>query len=360
MLTSQYFGGNGQGVQDVPTEGIDTHLKDNGGTLWLDISKPDERDFEMLQAEFGFHPLALEDLKQRDQRPKVVEYDGYVFVVAHEWRPAPNREDLTCACVERSAEIHAFVGKNYIVTVHMGDSEALKTARKRWEANAEMQKQGPYFLLYLLLDSLVDDYYPALDAYDDRIDTLERLVLQPISEQDAPKDNSRRAARRRDADATKPLPTLLSLRRDLLEMRRYVAPLRDAVNVLLRYVESVEDDTRAEAQRRERARALFAYYQDVYDHTIRVVDTIDTYRDLLSGTLDAHLAVASNRLNEIVKVLTSVSIILMTWAGITGLYGMNFTNMPELHWRYGYPYALSLIVISGVAEWFYFRRRNWL
>ena len=143
-------------------------------------------------------------------------------------------------------------------------------------------------------------------------------------------------------------------------MRRYVAPLRDAVNVLLRRVESIEDDERSEARRRDRARALFAYFQDVYDHTIRVVDTIDTYRDLLSGTLDAHLAVASNRLNEVVKVLTSVSIILMTWATISGIYGMNFTDMPELHWHYGYPYALGLMGGLGAAEWLYFRRRKWL
>ena len=119
-------------------------------------------------------------------------------------------------------------------------------------------------------------------------------------------------------------------------------------------------EPRAAAPGRDRARALFTYFQDVYDHTIRVVDTIDTYRDLLSGTLDAHLAVASNRLNEVVKVLTSASIILMTWASISGIYGMNFTNMPELHWRYGYPYALGLMAGLGLLEAAYFKRRKWL
>ena len=137
MLKSQYFGGNGQKAQDVPTERIDSRLKDTdgGGVLWLDIDEPTEQDFEMLASEFGFHPLAIEDLKQRDQRPKVVEYGDYVFVVCHEWRPAPDREDLSKQCVERSAEVHAFVGLNYVVTVHTGDSDALRTARKRWETN---------------------------------------------------------------------------------------------------------------------------------------------------------------------------------------------------------------------------------
>jgi len=356
MLKSQYFSTDGLAAQDVPTKEIDVRLKDknDAGVLWLDIAEPTEEDFEMLASEFGFHPLAVEDLKQRDQRPKVVEYGDYVFVVAHEWRPAPDRDNLDKQCAERSAEVHVFVGPNYIVTLHTGDSEGLKTARKRWEGNREMQRQGPYFLLYLILDSIVDDYYPALDAYDERIDTLEQLIVHPLTEE------FHLFGPQQSEEQTNPLPTLLSLRRDLLEMRRYVAPMRDAVNVLLRRVESVEDDQGTETRRRERARALFAYFQDVYDHTIRVVDTIDTYRDLLSGTLDAHLAVASNRLNEVVKVLTSASIILMTWATISGIYGMNFTNMPELHWRYGYPYALGIMAGMGVIEWLYFRRRKWL
>ncbi len=356
MRTSQYFSADGQNAQDVPTEQIAgrLHAKD-GGTLWLDIKEPDDDDYRLLETEFGFHPLALEDLKERDQRPKVDEYDNYVFVVVHEWHPAPEREDLAKACVERSAEINAFVGRGFLVTVHTGESQALKTARKRWEVNKEMQRQGPYALLYLLLDSLVDDYFPALDAYDDRIDTLEQMVLKPANEAE-----SIFTHHGKDPEEKNPLTTLLGLRRDMLEMRRYVAPLRDAVNILLRHVESVQDDEGAESQRRDRARALFAYFQDIYDHTIRVVDSIDTYRDLLSGTLDAHLAVASNRLNEIVKVLTSVSIILMTWATISGIYGMNFTNMPELHWRLGYPYALGLMVLLGIIEWAYFRRRRWI
>jgi magnesium transporter len=356
MLTSQYFSADGQPAQDFPVEEIAQKIKaKDGGTLWLDIQEPTDDDFTMLESSFGFHPLAMEDLKEREQRPKVDEYDGYVFVVVHEWHPSPDREDLSKACVERRAEINAFVGRNYLVTVHSGGSEALKTTRKRWEASPDQRRQGPWFLLYLLLDSVVDDYFPALDAYDDRLDTLEQLILKPVGVQEEIFERHEVKS-----DPQKPLTTLLSLRRDMLNMRRYVAPLRDAVNVLLRHVESVQDDDEAEALRRDRARAMFAYYQDIYDHTIRVVDSIDNYRDLLSGTLDAHLAVASNRLNEIVKVLTSVSIILMTWATISGIYGMNFTNMPELHWRYGYPYALGLMGIFGVLEWIYFRRRHWL
>ncbi len=356
MHTLQYFSEDGQLARDVPPDQISERLAQGKGTLWLDIAEMDDDEGRLLASEFHFHPLALEDLTQPGQRPKVVEYDGYVFVVAHEWQPAEGRADLDQPCVCRSAELHIFTGRNYVVSVHSGTSEAIKTARKRWERASDLRGQGPYFLLYLILDSLVDDYYPAMDAYDERIDTLEQMVLKPVSEQEA----LFKKAGAPTPDAEKPLTVLLGLRRDLLEMRRYVAPLRDAVNVLLRHVEGVQDDERAETMRRTRARALFAYYQDIYDHTIRVVDTIDTYRDLLSGTLDAHLAVASNRLNEVVKVLTSASIILMTVAGISGIYGMNFTGMPELHWRHGYPYALGLMGGLSALEWLYFKRRNWL
>ncbi|HEX5323892.1 MAG TPA: magnesium/cobalt transporter CorA [Capsulimonadaceae bacterium] len=354
MLTCKYYAGNGEAPADVAPADISNRLTKGEGVLWVDISKPEEGDFEMLAREFEFHPLAIEDLKQRDQRPKVVEYGGYVFVVAHELRPAPGREKIESRCVEQNDEVHAFTGSNYVVTVHTGRSESIAEARKRWEANGAMQGEGPFYLLYLILDSLVDAYYPALDAFDDRIDDLERLVLEP-----ADRDVSALSKEMIAEQAKRPLRTLLDVRRELLEARRYVAPLRDAINVLLRRVEALGADPN-ESQRRERARALFAYFQDVYDHTIRIVDTIDTYRDLLSGTLDAHLAVASNRLNEIVKVLTSVSIILMSWATISGIYGMNFTNMPELHWRYGYPYAIGLMFVIGVIEWLYFRQRKWI
>ena len=356
MHTLQHFSEDSQAARDVPPAQISELLAQGKGTLWLDIAEMDDDEAHLLQSEFHFHPLALEDLTQPGQRPKVVEYEGYVFVVAHEWQATADRDDLTQPCVQRSAELHLFAGRNYVVSVYSGTSEALKTAHRRWERASDLRSQGPYFLLYLILDSLVDDYYPALDAYDERIDTLEQMVLKPVGEQEVLFKKGGAA----DANPEKPLSVLLGLRRDLLEMRRYVAPLRDAVNVLLRHVEGVQDDNRVEEKRRTRARALFAYYQDIYDHTIRVVDTIDTYRDLLSGTLDAHLAVASNRLNEVVKVLTSVSIILMTIAGVSGIYGMNFTNMPELHWRHGYPYALGLMGGLSALEWLYFKRRNWL
>jgi len=339
-------------AQEMDPARISDVLQDPNGVVWLDICDPSDEEIEMLREEFGFHELAIEDVKTRDQRPRATEYGDYVFIVAHEIQPAEDPDDISAECVRRASEIHSFVGPAFCVTVHDNESEAIRTMRKRWDANRELRRQGPFALLYLMLDTIVDQYYPTLDAFDDRLDLLEHLVIKPVD-----REVSVLGKDEEDDPHARPLEQVLSLRRSLLNMRRSVAPLRDGVNVLLRRIESIEETGGPKAGR---ARALYSYYQDVYDHLIRVVETLDTYRDLLAGTLDAHLAVASNRLNEIVKVLTSVSIILMTWGTITSLYGMNFQFMPELHWKYGYAYALGLMIVLSIVEWVYFRRRKWL
>jgi magnesium transporter len=355
MINCEFVNGAPHPLDFKPEE-LGRYLSNAEGVVWLDIEAPTEDDIGLLESVFHFHPLAIEDVRKGGQRARVVEYDKYVFVVMHELEPDPDGS-LDDPCIRHSAEVHAFVGNNFCITVHREHSAAIDTARKRWNSTTDLQHQGPYALLYLLLDSVVDDYFPAIDAFDERIDLLEQHVIKPARE-----DVRTPEQKWRNSDGpVDVLNALITLRRSLLETRRYVAPLRDAVNVLLRRAEAMQvggsDDDK---QRADRAKVLFTYYQDVYDHTIRIVDTVDTYRDLLAGTLDAHLAVASNRLNEIVKVLTSVSIILMTWAGITSLYGMNFAHMPELHWKYGYVYVWGLMIVSGVAEWIYFRRRKWI
>jgi len=350
MIRCEYvYGGE---PEDLDASALPEYLKRQGGVLWVDMDGPSDDELGILETVFNFHPLAIDDVRKGGQRAKVADHDHYVFVVMHELQP-DSGGDLDRPCIRHAAEIHAFCANSYIVTIRRDKSDSIDTTRKRWHATKELQHQGAFALLYLLLDTVVDDYFPALDAFDDRIDLLEQTVIQP-AKQDV------RKLEKEEGEKFDVLTALIGLRRNLLEARRYIAPLRDAIIVLLRRAEADGPGELTNGERSERAKVLFTYYQDVYDHTIRIVDTIDTYRDLLSGTLDAHLAVASNRLNEIVKVLTSVSIILMTWAGITGLYGMNFTYMPELHWKYGYVYFWGLIGVTGVIEWIYFRRRKWL
>jgi len=355
MIECEYV--NGGQTEKFEIGAVAEYLGRQGGVVWVDMEAPSDEEIDLLSSVFHFHPLAIEDVQKAGQRAKVADYDQYVFVVMHELQPDMGHS-IDQPCIKHTAEIHAFAGNNFIVSVHREPSESVATTRKRWHSTMDLHHLGAFALLYLMLDTVVDDYFPAIDAFDDRIDRLEQYVIQP-AKQDV------RMPDKREEDSVERLDVLTALiavRRSLLETRRFVAPLRDAVNVLLRRAEASQPSgaNSVDRERGERAKVLFTYYQDVYDHTIRIVDTIDTYRDLLAGTLDAHLAVASNRLNEIVKVLTSVSIILMTWSGITGLYGMNYENMPELHWKYGYFYALTLMIVTGVLEWIYFRRRKWL
>jgi len=228
-------------------------------------------------------------------------------------------------------EIDLFVGKNYLVTVHDGTLPAVPETADRWCENVERQgNRGIGLLVYSLLDSIVDGYFPVVDDLADRIEDLEAGVFAE-------------GGSSRDEQAA-----IFALKKDLLAIRRVLGPERDVMNVLVRRDAPVFGGEEV------------VYFQDVYDHILRVTDAIDTYRDLLSSALDAHLSMTSYHLNEVVKRLTSSSIILMSMTLIAGIYGMNFAHMPELDWRLGYAWALGLMVAVGSALLALFRRIDWL
>jgi magnesium transporter len=290
--------------------------------VWLDIQAPQEADIALLRDEFKFHPLAIEDATRHHERPKVDSYDGYYFLVFY----AILYDEASYRL--RTEAMNLFVGANYLVSVHQGPIGAIDETIKRWQKDEEEFGHDTGALLYSLLDTITDDYFPVIDRLADRVETLEEQIFERFQES--------------------ALQDVFSLKRDLLSIRRIVAPERDVLNVLIRReVPIFEHNT-------------ILYLQDVYDHIVRITDSIDTYRDLLSSALDAFLSVQSNRLNQIVKVLTIASIVLMCDALIAGIYGMNFEFMPELHWRYGYPFALGLMVMVSVGLVLYLRRRKWL
>jgi magnesium transporter len=221
-----------------------------------------------------------------------------------------------------------FIGRNYVVTVHYDFLPVLDEVRDRWHSAAHNVGQHPSaMLVYSILDAIVDDYFPFIDDLADRIDDLEEKVLNQADQ------------------AT--LHELFRFRKDLIAIRRVLAPERDVLNVLVRRETPVFD------------RETVIYFQDVYDHILRVTDAIDTYRDLISSALDAYLSAASNRLNQVMKTLTAASIILMTVTLVASIYGMNFVHMPELQWRFGYLWALGLMVILALVILEIFRRRDY-
>lgn len=306
----------------VNPEDISEILQVKDQFVWLDMQAPQEADIALLRDEFKFHPLAIEDAIRHHERPKVDSYEGYYFLVFYAIGYDQEKNRLL------TEAMNLFIGANYIVSVHEGDISAIDETIKRWQKDEEEFGNDAGALLYALLDTITDDYFPVIDRLADRVEALEELIFERFQES--------------------ALQDVFSLKRDLLSIRRIVAPERDVLNVLIRREVPIFE------------RNTILYLQDVYDHIVRITDSIDTYRDLLSSALDAFLSVQSNRLNQVVKVLTITSIVLMTDALIAGIYGMNFEFMPELHWQYGYPFALGIMLVLTVGLVAFFRWRKWL
>jgi magnesium transporter len=303
-------------------EHLDRALRAPGNQVWLDIEAPQEDDIALLRERFHFHPLAIEDATRASERPKVDLYNDYYSLAFYATRMIRETGDLDLQ------PFHLFVGANYLVSIHDQPLPQVVGSMARWEL-----KNGPLqpkigAAVHALLDAVVDEYFPLMDTVADRVDELEDALFTKYD--------------------PKSLETIFHLKKGLLNMRRVVAPERDVLNHLLRRelpVFTTED---------------VAYLQDVYDHLVRVTDSVDTYRDLLSNALDSFLSVQSNRLNEVVKVLTIASIVLMSSSLIAGIYGMNFAHMPEIRWPLGYPWALGLMVAVSGSLILFFRWRKWL
>jgi len=312
---------SGGAVEELGVEQLDEidALTATDGTLvWVDALSPREDEIEILRREFDLHPLAVEDIRKRRQRPKLDAYAEQHMIVVYE---ATDGEGGL-------SEIHLFVGAGWLLTVSWAPTPMLDAVRRTFAQGKDHAGTGMGELLYALLDAAVDSYFPELDRLSDRIDSLEDRILEG------------------DADRES-LREVLAIKRRLLDLRRVLAPMRDVANQLLRRDLDIVDS------------ATLPYYQDLYDHLVRVLDQLDVYRDLLATVLDARLTVASNSLNAIMKRLTAFTVILMVPTLIAGIYGMNFDLMPELRWPLGYPFALGLMAVAVVVAVSFFRRRGW-
>jgi magnesium transporter len=322
-------------------EGLRHAANDDTVHIWLDLSHPSAEEMAHLTERLHLHPLAVEDALTGHQRPKIEEYDGFFFLVFYALTQQDGAANENTAAAANGAlidgdgsvktqELRVFVGKHYLLTVHDDPIPALDEAERRWKRNEQQAEWGAGILLYSLLDSIVDQYFPTLDALVERAEDLDERIF---------------ASRTRSRAFTY---ELLALKRTFLELRRIISPERDVLNVLTNRDSPVFNQH------------TLVYFRDVYDHIARVSDTLDLYRDQLTSTMDASLAIASNDLNVVMRTLTSVTIILMSSSLIAGIYGMNFVNIPELHWGFGYFYALALMAAVSLALWYYFKRVHWL
>ncbi len=302
-------------------------LRGEWPVLWVSVEGlGDAGVVEAVGGLFGLHHLALEDVLSTHQRAKVEQYGEYVFVVAR----SPVLDDRVS-----TEQMSLFLGPDFVLSFHEHPSSDYDVTRDRIRsASGRIASAGPDYLAYALIDTLIDGYFPVLEDYGERLEGLEEDVVARPSE----------GLIRRIHEA----------KRDLLTVRRAVWPLRDALSALYREPSRlVAEDTRV-------------YLRDCYDHTIQIIDFVETYREIATGMMDVYLSSLSNRMNEIMKVLTIIATIFIPLSFIASLYGMNFNpakspwNMPELEWRWGYPFALGLMALAAVSMLLYFRRKGWL
>jgi magnesium transporter len=317
---------DGDCTQTADLSRIPQLLGDPRTVFWLDIEQPEAEDIDFLQNVMSFHPLAIEDATHRQHRPKIDSYEKYYFFIfyaialgryAHEQA----EEEL------RVRQVSVFAGQNYLITIHRRYIPEVAETMRRWQANRDVIGVSAGAIAYALLDALVDNYFPVVDELADRVEDLEEQIFENYREE--------------------AIAQIFSVKKDLLNLRRVISPSRDVLNIMLRQ-ETVIFDTKT-----------ILYLTDVYDHIVRVTDSLDTYRDLLSSALDGYLSMASNRMNQTMRVLTSSSIILMTMALVAGIYGMNFEHMPELKWSLGYVWAILLMGGLGLGMAFFFKRKGW-
>ena len=315
---------DGHEMEDADLAEVAALRGDPRTLIWVEVASPTAEDLATLGREFGIHEVALEDLEIGErQRPKVEQYPDQDQVLLV-WYGA---QAGTAERPTRLGEVDIVAGQNYLITAHGGELIDHKPFARRVKARRELASEGAGYLLYVALDEMVDTFFPALDVLSERLIELEEAVL---------------------AGETDVQGRILAVRKELIEVRRVAGPMRDAMVILLRRDLGLFS---SEAQR---------YLQDVYDHLIRVTETVEDYQEVLAGTLDANATLASNRVNIVARNLAAYAAIFAVITMISGIYGMNFRHMPELGWRYGYGWAVGLMVLSATGLWIYFKRKGWL
>lgn len=291
--------------------------------IWIDLERQSDTCDQLL-ADLKLHPLTVEDIWANRSAPKLEDYDHYLYVIVHGVKGAKKG-------VFDLVELDVLIGRDWIVS-HDPDGEVAKEVAAELERAPKLFAKGPAVVAHMLLDHAVDRYLPVVDQLDKDLAALENETLK-------------RAGTRRGPPV---LRKILRFKRMLLELRRMSIHQRE---ILLRIARGEFDEIPKEA---------VPFFRDVYDHFLRINDQIDGYRDLVSGTLDAYLSVQSNRMNEIMKTLTVISTVMLPITFIAGVYGMNFDNMPELHWRWGYAFAIALMATVAVVTLGWFRHKGWI
>ncbi|MCW3113672.1 MAG: corA [Segetibacter sp.] len=313
----------GRRVANIDIANIRETLLHKDTFVWVGLHEPGEELLKSIQEEFDLHDLAIEDAHNAHQRPKLELYGETMFVVLRTAQINSINHHIDFG------ETHFFVGDNFIVTVRHGSSLSYKDVRTRCENTPELLSKGPAFALYAVMDSIVDQYFPVIEALEQKLLDVEEEIFG--------KKPTRGTTQR-----------IYELKRELLEVKRVITPLIDICNRLMRFdIKRVPDDTRP-------------YFRDVYDHAVRINEMLDNTRDLVTAALEANFSLTSISQSEVSKKFAGWAAIIGVPTMIAGIYGMNFEAMPELHWRYAYPVVLAVTFVLCISLYIFFKRSGWL
>jgi magnesium transporter len=299
-------------------------FKDDKRITWINIEGLQKISIiEKIGNHFNLHPLVLEDIANTTQRPKMEDYTDYLFVVLNMLQYSEEDKEI------KREQVSLILGSNWVISFQETEGDVFDTIRERLRSDkGRIRKMGADYLVYVLMDTIVDNYFAVLEKIGEKIEEIEDEIVtnpSPVT-----------------------LQTMHDLKRQMIMLRKSIWPLREVINRLERWESKLINES------------TDIFLRDLYDHTIQVVDAVETFRDMLSGMMDIYMSSVSNRMNEVMKVLTIIATIFLPLTLVAGIYGMNFRIMPELQWEMGYPFALLIMLAVGIIMLIYFKRKNWL
>jgi magnesium transporter len=313
---------NGRKLADIAVEAISDYLQRPGCFVWVALKDASDAELDVMQQEFNLHDLAVEDARHGHQRPKIEEYGDMVFAVVHTLELTPTDKIHT-------GELCIFVGRNFVLSVRNRSQQSFLGVRSRAETEPHLLKHGPAFVFYALLDAVVDRYFPIIDNLETDLDAVEERIFEPGTARDN-------------------IQELYNLKRRIGVVRHAVTPLIDGVHRLFSgRVPGVCENNRE-------------YFRDVFDHLVRMNASLDTLRDTIGTAIQVNLSMVAIEESEVNKKLAAWAGIFAVCTAFAGIWGMNFKNMPELDWKYGYPFALVTIALASWVLWRRFKRSGWL
>jgi magnesium transporter len=316
---------NGRKLGDISVADISEHVTRPECFVWVALFDPTRQEIDEMAAEFGLHPLAVDDARKGHQRPKIEEYDDSLFAVLHTVEASPDDP----AAPLTSGEVDIFVGRNYILSVRHRTQKGFTDVRARCEREPELLRHGSGFVLYALMDTVVDRYFPILDTMESELEQIEERIFVP----NAARSN---------------IESLYALKQKLMVLKHAVDPLMEATGKL--YGGRVPLV----------CTGMQEYFRDVYDHLHRIHATIEGIREMLATAIQVNLGMISLSENEVTKKLAAWAAIIAVPTMVAGIYGMNFKHMPELDWEYGYALAIAMMVVTDIWLYVSFRKARWL